>query len=360
MSVPVRVFHCANIIDGWRRQTHRAGVVLAAAAAAQACGLVRLLRPSGDRARAAQRLRAQPARAGSDPDGEPASARAFALLAAGIAVDRFGSRRTMVAGTALGVGRPRCRSADRLEGDPLRCAARLGDRVRRRARRGRRSALPCLPGRQRGWALGVRQMAVPLGGTVAALLLPVLESLGGVRLAVSRRRRRGGGQRSDLRRAAREAIPSAARTRSRGYRRIVRARGDGAAPRRRLALHRRAAGVLTYAVPAVRAAGLSSFSASATFFTINGHRRWPRGSSGVGVADRAAGHEASADARRDRARRRGRRRPLHASRSMPARRGHRRRDRLRLRRVRVERHRLRQRRRAGEPRARRPLRRARG
>src|ERR1700704_4843901 len=38
------------------------------------------------------------------------------------------------------------------------------------------------PAARRGWALGVRQMSVPLGGTVAALVPPGLESAGGVRL----------------------------------------------------------------------------------------------------------------------------------------------------------------------------------
>jgi hypothetical protein len=37
---------------------------------------------------------------------------------------------------------------------------------------------------RQGWALGVRQMAVPLGGTLAALLLPGLVALGGIRLAL--------------------------------------------------------------------------------------------------------------------------------------------------------------------------------
>jgi MFS family permease len=37
---------------------------------------------------------------------------------------------------------------------------------------------------RQGWALGVRQMSVPLGGTLAALLLPGLVALGGIRLAL--------------------------------------------------------------------------------------------------------------------------------------------------------------------------------
>ncbi len=95
------------------------------------------------------------------------------------------------------------------------------------------------PAARRGWALGVRQMAVPLGGTVAALLLPVLESLGGVRLpflvaAVAV------GVSGAVFAALAGAIPSA-----RGHQPGVpedhsRAR-DGAAPRGRLAVHRRAA-----------------------------------------------------------------------------------------------------------------------
>ena len=82
-------------------QTHRAGVVLAAAAAAQAAvSFVSFGLPAiGPELRSAYGL--------SLPElGAILSASlfgsGFALLAAGIAVDRFGARRTMVAGTASG------------------------------------------------------------------------------------------------------------------------------------------------------------------------------------------------------------------------------------------------------------------
>lgn len=45
------------------------------------------------------------------------------------------------------------------------------------------SVFHAFPPERRGWALGVRQMAVALGGLLAAIVLPGLADLGGVRLA---------------------------------------------------------------------------------------------------------------------------------------------------------------------------------
>jgi MFS family permease len=45
------------------------------------------------------------------------------------------------------------------------------------------SVFHAFPPEQRGWALGVRQMAVAMGGLLAAIVLPSLADLGGVRLA---------------------------------------------------------------------------------------------------------------------------------------------------------------------------------
>jgi hypothetical protein len=124
------------------------------------------------------------------------------------------------------------------------------------------------PVTRRAWALGVRQMAVPLGGTLAALLMPGLESFAGVRLPLL-----VGAVAVGVTSVAFAAVSGSERIRreqtARALRRIVRVPGM-------LRLFVIASlyivvlqAVLTYSVPAVRAAGLSAFSASATFFTIN-------------------------------------------------------------------------------------------
>jgi MFS family permease len=190
------------------------------------------------------------------------------LLAAGVAVDRFGSRRTMLLGAALGsaglVGAALAGSKQTL------FAALVVSGIGSAAVPvvGTRALFRVYPATRRAWALGVRQMAVPLGGTAAALLMPALDALGGIRLpllvaaaavattGIAFAVTSGG-----------EASPS--RTTARAFRRIIRAPGMVrlllVASLYSVVLQ----GVLAYSVPAVRAAGLSPFSASATFLAIN-------------------------------------------------------------------------------------------
>jgi MFS family permease len=123
------------------------------------------------------------------------------------------------------------------------------------------------PGR-RGFALGVRQMSVPLGGTVAAVGLPGLEALGGVRLAL--------------------LTSAAAVLAFTGFFALVADTGPSPEGRPRVELFRvlRVPGMqrllvvaflyvvvltaaITYTVPAVRAAGFSPFVAGATFLALN-------------------------------------------------------------------------------------------
>jgi len=111
-------------------------------------------------------------------------------------------------------------------------------------------------------------MAVPLGGTVAALLLPGLDSLGGVRLPLL-----VGAAVVGITGAAFAVVSGDERSRSahagRSLWRIVRAPGMVrllvVASLYIVVLQ----AVLAYSVPAVRGAGFSSFAASATFFAIN-------------------------------------------------------------------------------------------
>jgi MFS family permease len=106
------------------------------------------------------------------------------LLVAGVLVDRHGARRATFAGSAVGAAGL---AAAGFAPAPETLIAFLflsgcGSAVVPVA--GTRALFACYEADRRGWALGVRQMAVPLGGTLAALLLPALVAAGGIRLAL--------------------------------------------------------------------------------------------------------------------------------------------------------------------------------
>jgi MFS family permease len=209
------------------------------------------------------------------------------LIGAGVVVDRFGSRRTVLGGTALAaaglVGAAESRSAGLLFAGLL--VSGVGTAVVPVAGAG--ALFRFYGAAQRAWALGVRQMAVPLGGVVAAASLPGLELLGGVRLALLV----GAGLICATGIAfalvlENDRLPAVHAERA--FRNIL-----GAAGMQRLLV----VGCLyvivlqalvSYAVPAVRAAGFSRFWASATYVGVNvaamvSRIVWGR------VADRAAG-----------------------------------------------------------------------
>jgi MFS family permease len=124
------------------------------------------------------------------------------------------------------------------------------------------------PRDRRGWAFGVRQMCVPLGGMTAAVLLPGLTAVSGVRLALA-----VGGALTVIACLVSGVV----------Y-------GDLRSPRQPAAAHNLAAlrrverlprllvvtttyvvaleAVFLYSVPAVRAAGLSELGAAVTFFLV--------------------------------------------------------------------------------------------
>jgi MFS family permease len=211
----------------------------------------------------------------------------LALIGAGIAIDRFGSLAAVLAGTALAggglVAAAEAHSGAVLFGGLL--VSGIGSAVVPIAGAG---ALfrAYAPGR-RAWALGVRQMAVPLGGTVSAAALPGLEAVGGVRLALLV----GAGivcvtgivLALVLGADARPVVRS-----TRAFRSILRAAGM-----QRLLVVACCyvivlQALISYTVPSVRAAGFSSFWASATYVAVNvtamvARIVWGR------VADRAAG-----------------------------------------------------------------------
>lgn len=107
------------------------------------------------------------------------------LLVAGVVVDRYGARRSTLAGSAIGAAG--LAAAGFAPGQEALVAllflSGCGSAVVPIA--GTRALFASYAAERRGWALGVRQMAVPLGGTLAALFLPALVAVGGIRLALA-------------------------------------------------------------------------------------------------------------------------------------------------------------------------------
>jgi MFS family permease len=108
----------------------------------------------------------------------------LALIAVGSLVDRVGSRTAVVAGTVLGsLGLVVAGLADAKEVVFLALlASGVGSAVVPIAGTG--ALFRSYPPMRRGRAMGVRQMAVPLGGTIGAITFPPLVDAGGLRLAL--------------------------------------------------------------------------------------------------------------------------------------------------------------------------------
>jgi MFS family permease len=192
----------------------------------------------------------------------------LALILAGTLVDRFGSRAATLGGTAIATG-GLVAAALASSKWPLFVSLLVsgaGSAVVPVAGAG--ALLRVFPAAQRGRALGVRQMAVPLGGTLAAALLPLLEAAGGVRLALLF----GAGILSvtGIAFAVVSGGEAPLRVRSpRAFRSIL-----GTPGMLRLLLVACfyivvLQALLSYAVPAARAAGLSAFAASVAYFAVN-------------------------------------------------------------------------------------------
>jgi MFS family permease len=192
-----------------------------------------------------------------------------ALVVAGIAVDRLGGRRAMLAGTALACAG--LVAAALAPGTTALFVALfvfgLGSAVVPVAGTG--ALFRVYPTARLGRALGVRQTAVPLGGTVAAVAYPSLQAAGGTELAllVSAVAVGVAGVTFALA-TGDDRLPSSARI-TRPFRTILRAPGL----RRLLAV---AAcyivvlqALLTFVVPSIRAAGHSDLTASVAYFGIN-------------------------------------------------------------------------------------------
>ncbi len=193
----------------------------------------------------------------------------LALIAAGVVVDRFGTRLPTLAGTALAtVGLVVAAGTDSV---PVLFAALVvsgvGSAVIPIAGAG--ALFRVYPPGRRAWALGIRQMSVPLGGTVAALAMPALEAYGGVGTALA-----VGAVAVALTGvlfafAADEVPTPRARRAERPLRDIWHAPGM-----QRLFVVAACyivvlQAVLSFTVPAARAAGLTAFAAGCTYFALN-------------------------------------------------------------------------------------------
>jgi MFS family permease len=108
-----------------------------------------------------------------------------ALIGAGVLVDRIGARRSMVAGTALGTLGLAVAAAASSKHVLFWALVVFGVGSAVVPIAGTGALFRAYPASRRGWALGVRQTAVPLGGAVAAVLFPALYALGGASLTLA-------------------------------------------------------------------------------------------------------------------------------------------------------------------------------
>jgi MFS family permease len=192
-----------------------------------------------------------------------------ALIAVGAAVDRFGARAPTLAGTALAaVGLAAAAAAEsKAVLFVALVVSGIGSSVVPVAGAG--ALFRVYPASRRGWALGVRQTAVPLGGTIAALAMPGLVRLGGVELAFAVAAAGVAVTGTVFGLIPEEGSGPARQRVERAFRSIVRAPGM-------LRLFVVAAlyivvlqAILSYMVPSARAAGLSAFWAGFTYFAVN-------------------------------------------------------------------------------------------
>lgn len=194
----------------------------------------------------------------------------LSLLAVGIVVDRWGGRVPTVCGTLVATGgllvAAFAPSVELLV--PALFVSGLGASVIPIASMG--AVFSAFPVYRRAWALGVRQMGVPLAGVLGAFLMPALERAGGVRLAllVCAAAAAAFGL---LFAAFGAELADLSQTRQRirvGLGRILRAPGMARLLLVAVFYIVVLQSALTYLVPAVRDAGLSTFWSSFVFFVM--------------------------------------------------------------------------------------------
>ncbi len=216
----------------------------------------------------------------------------LALIVAGMAIDRFGTRIPILVGTALGAAGLGVAATAGSTAVLVVALVVFGVGSAAVPIAGAGALFHAYPPKRRAWALGVRQMSVPLGGTAAAVVMPALEEYGGVGLTLGVAAVAVAATGLLFAYVAAEP-PAAARIRvHKPLRSIWRTPGM----QRLLVV---AAfyivvlqAVLAFTVPAALAAGLTAFAASATFFAVNvtamvSRIVWGRVADGAGGSRRA-------------------------------------------------------------------------
>ena len=191
------------------------------------------------------------------------------LMGAGIAVDRIGARRATFAGSMLAAAGLAAAAASESKGllFVALVVSGIGSSVIPIAGTG--ALFRAYPADRRGWALGVRQTAVPLGGTVAALTMPLLVRASGVELAFAVAAGAVAVTGTVFALIPEEDGAAVQARVERAFRSILKAPGM-------LRLLLVAAlyivvlqAILSYTVPSAREAGLSAFWAGFTYFAFN-------------------------------------------------------------------------------------------
>ena len=191
------------------------------------------------------------------------------LIAAGVVVDRFGARLPTFAGTAIAA--TGLAVAATAGSAPVLFAALVvsgvGSAIVPVAGAGALFRVYG-PGR-RAWALGIRQMSVPLGGTIAALAMPGLEAYGGVGVTLTVAAVAVAVTGVLFAFAVDEAPATPTARARRPFQRIWRAPGM-----QRLFLVAAfyivvLQAVLSFTVSSARAAGLTAFAAGVAYFALN-------------------------------------------------------------------------------------------
>ena len=193
----------------------------------------------------------------------------LSLIAAGSAVDRFGPRLSTLVGTAIGAAGLALAAVVDSTGPLIAALALFGVGTSVVPIAGTSALFRVYPASRRAWALGVRQMAVPLGGTVAAVAMPLLVRAGGVQVVFVFGAALVAVTGCVFALIPEQALRSPGSRVPRAFRSIVRAQGMTrllvVAAFYIVVLQ----AVLAFTVPAVRSAGLSALVASTAYLAIN-------------------------------------------------------------------------------------------
>ena len=192
-----------------------------------------------------------------------------ALIAAGVLVDRIGARRSMLAGTALGTLGLAVAAGASSKHVLFWALVVFGVGSAVVPIAGTGALFRVYPASRRGWALGVRQTAVPLGGAIAAVLYPTLYALGGASLTLAASPPRGRGSGAWFALVLPPEEPHAVPRRGAALGSILRAPGVPTLLAVAACYIVVLQALLAFLVPAVREAGHSELTAAVAYFGVN-------------------------------------------------------------------------------------------